>query len=151
MPKPSKPPKPCFCNVDLEIESAGKLDLLIKEMGRRVYVLYSGPLTKRRRHFASFEIARTCRGPDATIHALCSVVDDLSPAARKIWNAARKTFDVGYELRPSERYSAFTLRTDTLKRVVSIGGRLAVTYYHHECRENSSVCTSVKPAAGKRK
>ena len=151
MPRPKAPPKPYFCNVDLDIESTTKLDLLIKEMGDRVCVLDSGFLSNKRRYLARLEIADAFAGPDATIHALCSVVDDLSPIARKIWNAARKTFDVGYELRPSERYSAFTLRTDTLKRVVSVGGTLTVTYYHYECCENRPVSTSAKPAARKRK
>ena len=145
MPKANQSLKAFFYNVDLEIESPTKLDALIAEMGKRVNVLYAGPVTKRRRHFASLEISRFYKGPDATIHALCSVVDHLSPAARGIWNAARKTFDVGYELRPTERCSRFTLRTDTLERITSLGATLTVTYYPGESFGASPKVVAQKP------
>ncbi|HKS35724.1 MAG TPA: hypothetical protein VJW76_00940 [Verrucomicrobiae bacterium] len=124
--------KPYFLNVDLGIESASNLDSLAGEMGKRVVVLKSGWAVKPRRHLVVLESSRDHKGPDAAIHALCSVVERLSPAARRIWNAARKEFDVGYDLRPSERWSRFTLRTDTLERVARLGASLAVTYYHGE-------------------
>lgn len=145
MPKANQPLKACFYNVDLEIESCTNLDSLIAGMGKRVDVLYAGPLTKWRRHFVSFEIARKCRGPDASIHALCSIVDDLPPVARRIWNAARKTFDIGCELRPTERSSHFTLRIDTLKRITSLGAKLAVTYYRGEIASPTPTAITKKP------
>ena len=120
--------KSCFLNVDLEIESASKLDSIITAMGNRIMVLHSGPGIKRR-HLLALESSSQHRGPDATIHALCLAVESLPPAARKIWNAALKEFDVGYELRPSEHFSRFTLRPDTLERVAKLGATLAVTYY----------------------
>ena len=124
--------RPYFLNVDLEIEAASSLDSLAAEMGKRVVVLHSGPITKPRRHLLVLESARQHRGPDAAIHALCSAVERLSPAARRIWNAARKEFDVGYDLRPSERSSRFTLRSDTLERVMKLGASLAVSHYRGE-------------------
>lgn len=124
--------KPYFLNVDLEIEAASSLDSLAAEMGKRVVVLHSDPAWKPRRHLLVLESSRQHRGPDAAIHALCSAAEKLSPAARRIWNAARKEFDVGYDLRPSERSSRFTLRNDTLERVARLGASLAVSYYHGE-------------------
>ncbi len=124
--------QPHFLNVDLEIESASKLDLLAAEMGKRVVVLHSGPTSKARRHLLVLESSRSYKTPDTAIHALCGVIESLSPAARRIWTAARKQFDVGYELRPSERSSCFTLRPDTLERIANLGARLAVTYYRGE-------------------
>lgn len=121
--------RPYFLNVDLEIESASKLDSLAAELGKRVVVLHSGPASKPRRHLLVLESSRQHRGPDATIHALCSAVERLSPASRRVWNAARREFDVGYELRPSERSSRFTLRSDTLERVAELGASMAVSYY----------------------
>jgi len=118
-----------FLNVDLEIDSASKLDSLAAEMGKRVMVLHSGPGSKPRRHLLALESSRFLRDPDAVIHALCSVVESLSPASRRIWQRARKEFDVGYELRPSERSSRFSLRPDTLERVAALGATLTVTYY----------------------
>jgi hypothetical protein len=82
------------------------------------------------------ESARYLKNPDATIHALCSVVESLPPAAQRIWQRARKEFDVGYELRPSERSSRFSLRPDTLERVAKLGATLTVTYYRGDANDD---------------
>jgi len=130
---PRRTLKPEFLNVDLEIESASPLDSLATAMGKRVFVLYSGPASKRGRHLLALESARCLKSPDATIHALCVVVESLSSGAKRVWRSAtRRDFDVGYELRPSERFSRFSLRTDTLKRMAKLGGTLTVTYYRGE-------------------
>jgi hypothetical protein len=121
--------QPLFLNVDLEIESQSKLDLLAAEMGKRVVVLHCGPASKARRYLLVLESSRSYKSPDTTIHALCGVVESLSPEGRRLWTAARKQFDVGYELRSSERSSHFTLRPDTLERIASLGACLTVTYY----------------------
>jgi len=94
--------QPYFLNVDLEIESASKLDTLAEAMDKRVVVLHSGP-GSRKRHLLALESSREHKGPDATIHALCAVVESLPPAVRRIWRGAQKEFDVGYELRLSQR------------------------------------------------
>jgi hypothetical protein len=123
---------PYFLNVDLEIESASKLDTLAAALGERVHVLYSGPVSKRRRLLA-LESSGQYKNADETIHALCAVVESLSPAVHRVWSAAtRKEFDIGYELRASEFSSRFTLRTDTLERMVRLGATLAVTCYRGE-------------------
>ena len=121
--------QPCFLNVDLEMESASKLDALAVEMGKRVVVLYSGSASKPRRHLLSVECSRHYKDPNAAIQALCAAVEGLSPAARCLWRTARKQFDVGYELNPGERASRFSLHSDTLKRVTKLGASLAVTCY----------------------
>jgi hypothetical protein len=59
---------------------------------------------------------------------------------RRIWNAAHKEFDVGYELWPGERVSRFTLRTDTLKRMAGLGASVAVSYYRREAEEANIGC-----------
>ena len=124
--------KPYFLNVDLEIESVSRLDSLATEMGKRVVVLHSGPSGRSKRHLLVLESSRQHRTPDATIHALCEVIERLSPRGRRVWDAARKEFDVGYDLRPSEFSSRFTLRADSLQRIASLGGALAVSYYRGE-------------------
>ncbi len=118
-----------FLNVDLEIESAANLDVLAAAMSKRVVVLYSGPASKPRRHLLSVASSRAHKDPDATIQALCAVVEGLSPAARRLWRTARKQFDVGYELNPGERASHFTLHPDTLVRVTKLGAGLKATCY----------------------
>ena len=122
--------KPNFLNVDLEIWSASNLDGLSAEMGERVSVHYCGPAPKR--HLLAVENSRYYKNPDSAIHALCKVVESLSPAGRRIWKTARKTFDVGYEFRRSDWSSHFSLRPDTLARVSNLGATLAVTYYRRD-------------------
>jgi hypothetical protein len=124
--------KPKFLNVDLHIESATNLDALSTAMGKRVFVLHSGLVPRGKRHVLVLEISILHKNPDATIQALCKVADTLSPATRRVWDAAQKEFDIGYELRTSERSSRFTLRTDTLQRIVNLGANVAVTYYRGE-------------------
>jgi hypothetical protein len=119
--------KPDFLNVDLEIRSASKLGDLLAEMGGRVSVNYCGPAPKR--HLLAVANSRQYKSPDSAIYALCKVIESLSPKGRRIWNASRKTFDVGYSLRPSERASHFSVRPDSLARVAALGATLAVTYY----------------------
>jgi hypothetical protein len=108
-----------FLNVDLEIWSSSKLDSLVHEMGGKLVVLYSGPWPGPKQHSLSLENSKYYQGPDASIHALCSAVEGLSAKERRLWAAARKQFDVGYELRAAERSSLFALRPDTLQRVAA--------------------------------
>jgi hypothetical protein len=119
----------------LEIDSASKLDSLRAAIGKRVLVLHSGPASNPKRHLLALESARDHKTPDATIHALCSVVEGLPLAARRVWQRARKEFDVGYELRPSERSSRFSLRSGTLERVAKLGAILTVTYYRSDAND----------------
>jgi hypothetical protein len=97
-------------------------------MGKRVLVLHCGPLPAKG-HFLALESSREHKGPDATIHALCAIVESLPTAARRIWNRSRREFDVGYELRASEQSSRFSLRPETLERISKLGATLTVTYY----------------------
>lgn len=129
-------PKAYFLNVDLDISSTNKLDPLALEMGKRITVLHSGPGPRAKQYYLRLETSKFYRSPDATIHALCNVIESLSSSGRKAWNAAQKEFNVGYELRKSERYSQFSLRTDTLKRIVKVGATLGVTYYRGETSES---------------
>jgi hypothetical protein len=124
-----------FLNVDLEIVSASKLDALAAEMGRRVVVLHSGPAARPRHQRLLLESSRYLRNPDTVIHALCSVVEGLSPTSRRLWKRARKEFDVGYELRRSESLLRFSIRPDTLERVAALGARLTVTCYRDDIKD----------------
>ena len=78
------------------------------------------------------ENSREYKGPDAAIHALCLAVEGFSPIARRIWDASRKEFDVGYEFSPSEHSARVTLRPHTVERMAMLGAGLAVTCYHKQ-------------------
>jgi hypothetical protein len=122
------PGKPYFLNVDLDIVSRTRLDSVAAALGKKVIVLYSGPIA-RQKYILVLESSRCHKGPDATIHALCSAVERLSPAGRRLWSGNKRDFNVGYELRASESRSTFTLRPDTLQRIAGLGASLTVTYY----------------------
>ena len=118
-----------FLNVDLILESSSSLEGIAAEVATSAVVLFSGRMKKRGRHFLILEVGRDYRNPDATIRALCRVVEKLSASSRRSFARARSTFDIGFELGRNERASSFTLRCDTLQRIVRIGGTVGVTYY----------------------
>jgi len=130
---------PKFLNVDLDIESSSKLDLLVAEFGHDVMVARHQAV--HRSHLLSVShaglSARSREDADVVIHALCDLVERLSSDAKRLWDRARrKEFDIGYEMRPapSSRHR-FTLRKDTIQRVAGVGATLAVTCYESDIAE----------------
>ena len=121
-----------FLNVDLEIWSAAKLDSMAAEMGHRVSVLHCGPAPKRFLLAVETASLRSRKDPDAAIHALCAIVESLSPKSRRVWQKARKVFDVGYETEGFERLFQFSLRPETIARVAKLKAGLAFSYYQKE-------------------
>jgi len=135
-----------FLNVDLDIRSKTELGPVLKDMGRRVAVMHSGPVGPR--HLLAVETARTYKNPDATVHALCEIVENLSPTASRLWNAAEKHFDIGYEIPPKMPASRFSLRPDTLLRVARLGAALVVTHYvRNEADRNPRSKSNLKNGA----
>jgi hypothetical protein len=120
-----------FLNVDLAIESRSNLEPLAVEFGSRIRLNFCGKLPTPERYFLTFDHARQPKRPDPAIHALCALVESLSPAGRSLWKRAiRKEFDVGYGLQTDETSSLhFTLRSNTLERVAALGATLGVTFY----------------------
>ena len=133
-----------FLNVDLDIRSKTELAPLLKEFGRRVALMHCGPIGGR--YLLAVETAKTYKNPDATTHALCALVENLSPFARRLWNAAEKQFDVGYEWSPGLNASQFSLRPDTLLRVAQLGAGLTVTHYRENGLEPASSVAPKKSA-----
>jgi len=120
---------PYFLNVDLDIESKSSLRVLVRELGKRVSVMFSGRMNGRYCLFV--ESAGPERYQDATITALCTLIEELSPPARQVWDAAhRKEFDLGYESRlSSQRANRLRILPGTLRRVAELGASVAVTLY----------------------
>jgi hypothetical protein len=137
---------PIFRNVDLDIESRQSLTSIAAELGAKIDVCYCGPYLGR--HLLAFEIAGLPKGPDGTIHALCSLIERLSSGGRHLWKSARrKEFDIGYDVRSSEQSLRFTIRANTLQRVSNLGATLAVTLY----RDRVTTRTPRKPRRTKRR
>jgi hypothetical protein len=120
--------KPHFLNVDLVIQSRSNLAALAAEFEKRAYVLHCGRMGGD--YFLAVESNRQFKTPDATVRALCATVSALSAQGKRLWRSAyRKEFDVGYDLASEGYESHFALRSDTLKRIASLGATLAVTFY----------------------
>jgi hypothetical protein len=122
-------PVPYFLNVDLVMESTVPLRALVREFGKRVSVMFSGRMNGRYCLFV--EIASMHKTPDKTIHALCALIESLSPGSRRLWDAAkRREFDIGFEARFSNcRANRFSLDTSILRRVTDLGAQVAITLY----------------------
>jgi len=123
---------PYFLNVDLDIESTVPLRSLVREFGKRVSIMYSGRINGRYCLFV--EIAAMHRKPEKTIHALCALIENLSPKGRQLWDAAkRREFDIGFDVRfSSHRANRFSIDARTLRRVTDLGASVAVTLYREE-------------------
>jgi hypothetical protein len=123
---------PFFLNVDLDIESKSTLRPLARELGDKVVVMFSGRI--KGRHCLFMESADMHKGPEETINALCDLIEGLSPAGMRVWEAAqKKTFDVGYEARlSSKRANHFNLPPSVIRRVANLGASLAVTFYQED-------------------
>jgi hypothetical protein len=123
---------PYFLTVDLDIESTLPFRLLVREFGKRVSIMYSGRMNGRYCLFVEF--AAMYRKPEKTIHALCALIENLSPNGRRLWDAAkRKEFDIGYNARfSSHRANRFLIDAKTLRRVTDLGAGIAVTLYRED-------------------
>ena len=125
-----------FLNVDLDIQSSSKLDGLAAEMGDAVYVLYCGPGANRgsrkKQQFLVVESARSHKTPEAAIRVLCRAVAKLSPKSRVIWDAARKSFNLGYDVTPEYGTGTVLLSPKTLELIQKLGGELVFTCYQLE-------------------
>jgi hypothetical protein len=98
--------------------------------------MYSGRMNGRHCLFVEIEIAFTLKlkTPEKTIHALCALIESLSPNGRRLWDAAkRKEFDIGFDARfSSHRANRFIMDAKTLRRVTELGASIAVTFYREE-------------------
>ncbi len=120
---------PGFMNVDLEIVSRSKLDVLEAGFSKVAHALYSAPLRKGI-YLLSLECNRYPRNADSGILVLCDAVDELGRAERRLWNRAlSRTFDVGYGFESGVRLVRATLRPETLERVAALRAAVAFSCY----------------------
>ena len=129
--KPVTPPDPRlpqFLNVDMDVESARNLDPLVEAFGRRVIVLHREH--RRGRHFATLELSRQPRGPNAAIQSFVKLVEHLPPRARALWNGSRRrVFDIGVDVGKGGHIPVIALSEDTVARASTVGARVLVTCY----------------------
>jgi hypothetical protein len=119
-----------YLNTDLEIESAHDLSLIVEEFGEDVLVHHHGEINGYQHASCSSGSAGMYAEADGTINDLCSLIENLSPAARKVWDGCcTRRFDIGYESGTAPRSFSSEVRAATVQRVAALGGSLVVTIY----------------------
>lgn len=113
-----------FLNVDLEVRRAGGLGELLAHLEDALNSLYVSD------DFASFELRDvTLAGPESAIAKFASVIDQLSPELRAIWDSCElRRFDL--QLRAGRAASFhLALAPATLTTAARVNAEVAVTVY----------------------
>lgn len=117
-----------FLNVDLEIGARGKLDALASELSPPLFELYRGDIGAL--HHAHYEIGGCASDADTTMLALVEAVQQLTPAARRLWDRAKlRDFNIGIQGGLEPGHLELAIATTTLTQVAALGGRVVVTVY----------------------
>jgi hypothetical protein len=115
-----------FLNVDLDVDSADDLTLLVQAFEPSAFAL------ERPAGRASFELNNPAspRNPESLILEFARVVNDLPSPAREIWDrASRRVFDIGMQSGRQPFHATHRLAPATLRAVASVDGEIAVTVY----------------------
>src|SRR5262245_29843285 len=119
-----------FLNVDLEVGARARAQLmpLVEALEGALFELFRGRI--RGFYRAHYEVSGCVRNASATLHTLASVIEALSPRARRSWNAASlRDFNIGVELARGVKNIELALERDAVERVIALGGRLVFTAY----------------------
>ncbi len=137
-----------FLNVDLDIESSKPLGALLREFeALGAIILHSG--TNPSGHILRIEAEMVRRTkPDQTVVAVCRLVEQLSPKARKIWDAARsRSFDIGIDAIDEHQAARVSVPEKLVRRIGDLGGTLTVTVYR-PLKEGPPATIIARPAKG---
>jgi hypothetical protein len=117
-----------FSNVDLDVASRADLAPLVEALEPRAFCLNGSSFRRRGVNFASFELSRQPRNPDAAIRAFVSLIEALSPKARALWNrATKRDFNVGVEA--ADSCQQFTVLAETAMLAGRVGGSITFSVY----------------------
>ncbi len=121
-PKAKSPAPSGFLNVDLEITGGAGRDVLVDELAL-VLLRMNRPNGK-----AGFETLAMTRKLNATLRALVSTIEKLSPKARRAWRSARRReFNIG--IQAGAEVEELPIDQKTVERIAKLGGRIAITVY----------------------
>jgi hypothetical protein len=125
--RPRKREQTTFLNIDLDIYSRSPLDSLVQAFGRHVVTLYVG--RQGRRHAAHLEMATYSQNPDRLIRRFADLVQRLSPANRRLWDAAQvREFNIGIQAASGPAYELH-LNPKTVKAASAINATIGITVY----------------------
>lgn len=117
-----------FLNVDLEIVTAREPVELLRELGDRVILLYSGGNPEG--YLTCLDLSDFQETPHEIVERFAKLLAKLTPTARKEWdNAKAKRFDIGFETEAASTPVQYTLDAGSMKKIVECGASLAITVY----------------------
>ena len=118
-----------YLNTDLVIDSQKDVQTLLDELNDKVHVLYHGPFNET--HRAVLELTMDSSvSPEAVMNGFCTLIENLSPAARKVWDASyKRVMDIGIEAGDFPRPFMLELSSTVLRRVAALEGSLMITVY----------------------
>ena len=119
-----------FLNVDLDVVADRPLDEIAKAFGERVLVLHCGRWGPK--YSVDVEMADSGyrNNPLTLVRRLVALVNDLPPAAKRLWEQARsREFNIGIEA--ASRSSLYELRLppEILKEVIGVNGTILISVY----------------------
>lgn len=139
-------PASSFLNVDLDLRSRADLTPLVDRLEPKTVVLRAEKY--RGIYVASFELLSfRASTPDGCIAGLAGLIEDLPPAARRLWNgASERVFDVGIQAGADRQAFKPKIKAATLERVAALRADIVVTIYPYGWGEDGP---AKKPGRGR--
>jgi hypothetical protein len=116
-----------YLNVDVDLRSAIDPSSLVEALGNRVFILHVGRVG--RNHWLRFSLMPQPKHPNQALRRLAALVSGLPRPARRIWNEARKEFDIGIQAGRGASPAEWVLDRDAIQAVGEAGARLRLTIY----------------------
>lgn len=124
-------PKLHFLNVDLDMLFKKKPKILLRELGRRVAVLYSGEHPKG--HLVALELSSHETNAHKTLRKWIRLLGRLSPESKQEFNnALSRVFDLGFDVADGGRSDRIELPKELLEKLATLGASHAITLYAAE-------------------
>jgi hypothetical protein len=116
-----------FLNVDLDLQAQDGLDDLVDALGASVIVLQSSA------HRLSLEMAEPFSSVEETLRGWTSLVERLSPEARRIWERCEfRCFNIGIQAGKGPQQECFMISKRAVSLFAGLQADIAMTVYAPE-------------------
>ena len=121
-----------FLNVDLDIEAPYDLAPLVSALGPRVFDLYTGALRDGFQTHLELDadVTYDLKDPDVAIQAFITLLEQLPPDAKLLWDgASKRDFNIGIQAGTKRPAFECALLPQTLGSIARLGARVVITVY----------------------
>jgi hypothetical protein len=119
-----------YLNTDLDLVSLVDLTPLAEAFAGKKWSVLHCELHPDNRWTASFEIPGGNKTPEKTIAAMLKVIDRLPGHLKLLWSGClKRDFNLGFDGGFEPRALEYTLPTELLTRIASVGASVSVTIY----------------------